>query len=391
MGTQRSNMFRYGSTLMMLISMANYCTANSPDTYVYFRMNNFDSQTPLSTQPVCMDKCDVSGLCSNGQTCAQLTKKYSCGKYYQEGQSYAGWCDMTCGVCTQQPKLVQPIPEAAVSTTEARRVSWNMSYQLFDSPRPVNVVRYDVLKSSTDLRLGTLSLTDGAAYIFTTSPLLVMRDVVTNKKYTIYSESVAWAAKGSCLELDLGRSTAAGNVSVIVVSSGETSLDTKAAGTCKAAVVKVASGMEGELHNNPVDYVANGTCSDALDGPGGANDYDDLDMPIGPLRAHYHTRGALYYTASGSSFYNDADGAGGIYPNSIQAGELRFVQVGVYYGPETMWDSAYVMSFHEPDPSARSTQNITTPTGFNPCSFACCDKLAVGATPMTCLAPKYDS
>jgi len=375
--------------LMMLISMANYCTADSPDTYVYFRMNNFDSQTPLSTQPVCMDKCDLSGLCSNGQTCAQLTKKYSCDKYYQEGQSYAGWCDQTCGVCTQQPELA--IPEAAVTSAapsvEARRVSWNMSYQLFDSPRPVNVVRYDVLKSSRDLNLGTLSLPEGAAYIFTTSPLLVMRDVVTNKKYTIYSESVAWAAKGSCLELDLGRSTTAGNVSVIVVSSGEASLDTKAAGTCKAAVMKVGSE---ELHNNPVDYTVNGSCSDTLAGPGGADDYDDLDAPIGPLRAHYHTRGALYYTSAGSSFYNDADGDS-IYPHSIQAGELRFVQVGVYYGPETMWDSAYVMSFHEPDPSARSTLNVTTPAGFNPCSFACCDKIAVGASPMTCVAPKYDA
>lgn len=60
-------------------------------------------------QVPCMDWCDISGQCSKGQTCAQLTEKYSCDKYYQEGQPYAGWCDKTCRVCAQLPKLVQPL------------------------------------------------------------------------------------------------------------------------------------------------------------------------------------------------------------------------------------------------------------------------------------------
>jgi len=273
-------------------------------------------------------------------------------------------------------------------------VDWDSTYALFDSPREVHVHRYDFFNSSSDLRLGgekaSLSLPNGAAYIFTTSSLVVLRDVVADKEYNIYSESVAWASKGSCLQLDVGRNTNGGNVSVVVVSSGAAEITETTQDSCVAATMRVGYS---ELHNNPIDYVANGTCSDPLAGPGGADDYDDLDSPIGPLRAHYHTRGALYYTASGSSFYNDAlqgGSDGEVVPYSIQAGEVRFVQEGVYYGPETMWDDAYVMSFHEPDPSARYTGNVTTPTGFNPCSFACCDDPSASATTMRCVAPGHD-
>ena len=59
--------------------------------------------------------------------------------------------------------------------------------------------------------------------------------------------------------------------------------------------------------------------------PGGAADYDDLDAPIGPLQAHYHTRGALYYTARGVSAYDRG-------VEGLTSGELRFVQTGFYYG-----------------------------------------------------------
>lgn len=370
-------------SLTLLLLATNASLADSPG-YIYFRSDNFDHSTPISTTPVCMDKCDISGLCSDKKTCAELTEKYSCSEYYAPGKSYAGWCDKTCGVCgkTEAPTVVKD--------PSARQVDWNSTYRLFDSPRDVRVTRYDFFDASTDLRLGGekafLSLPEGAAYIFTTSPLLVLRDVVNPhaikpREYSIYAESVAWAAKGSCLQLDVGRNVG-GNVSVVIVSSGMAELTTKDA-TCKTAIMKVGSD---ELHNNPVDYVANGTCDEPLAGPGGADDYDDLDAPIGPLRAHYHTRGALYYTAAGSSFYNDGDAV----PYSIQSGELRFVQQGVYYGPETMWDDAYVMSFHEPDPSARYTGNVTTPTGFNPCSFACCDDPGSSRGAVTCVAPGYD-
>ena len=73
-----------------------------------------------------------------------------------------------------------------------------------------------------------------------------------------------------------------------------------------------------------------------------------LDEPIGPLAAHYHTRGALYYILYGEATFNDA----GITDDTLAQGEMRFVNSGVYYGPEEMDRStSYVASVHEADPA----------------------------------------
>merc|ERR1712205_26502 len=70
-----------------------------PSSYFYYRSGNYDTQVETKTAPICQDRCDVSKLCSNQQTCAELTTKYSCSGYYAPGKAYAGWCDSTCGFC----------------------------------------------------------------------------------------------------------------------------------------------------------------------------------------------------------------------------------------------------------------------------------------------------
>lgn len=354
-----------GLWTLLILAFAGRCYADSPDSYLYFRHDNFDHQTPLHTEPVCVDKCDISGLCAN--TCSELIKQYPCDQYYTAGKPYAGWCDQTCHTCSK------------ASEPDARRVDWESSFKLFDSPQRVHVTRFDLFNSSTDVNLGTLSLPDGAGYIFTTSPLLLIHDIVSNKTSSIYSESVAWISSGSCVSLQLGRGSVEGNASVVVVSSGVARMGDSSS-SCTAGVSRI--GYD-QLHNNPVDYVPQGTCSDPLSGPGGASDYDDLDAPIGPLRAHYHTRGALYYNSKGTSNYDTG-------VQGLMAGELRFVQQGFFYGPETMSDDAYVMSFHEPDPSARSTNTSSPPSEFQPCAFACCDNPSDGAVTMKCIAPAHN-
>jgi hypothetical protein len=114
-----------------------------------------------------MDRCDVSGLCSSGATCATLTQTYSCAEYYAPGMAYAGWCDKTCGYAACASSAT------TTTTTSARVVQWNTPYRNFDSPKDVRVTRFDVFNAQEDLRLGgkhgVLSLPAGAAYIFTTA------------------------------------------------------------------------------------------------------------------------------------------------------------------------------------------------------------------------------
>ena len=107
------------------------------------------------------------------------------------------------------------------------------------------------------------------------------------------------------------------------------------------------------------------------------------DDPIQPLQAHYHSRGALYYTATGTSQY-DTDVTG------LEAGELRFVNEGYYYGPETMdpWPGTTVLSLHEPDADAIVTALVLVPD-YTPCAFACLDtpEQTAGKTTLRCVAP----
>ena len=78
-----------------------------------------------------------------------------------------------------------------------------------------------------------------------------------------------------------------------------------------------------------------------------------MDAPIGPLDAHYHTRGAMYYVLNGQGAkFVSLVVSGGVWPSPdslpipqndeaapndvAMPGELRFVAPGVYYGPEEL-------------------------------------------------------
>ena len=74
----------------------------------------------------------------------------------------------------------------------------------------------------------------------------------------------------------------------------------------------------------------------------------------------------------------------------LAAGELRFVQAGYYYGPETMTDDAKVESVHEPDPSAIATtpgRAADDDEAAATCAFACLDDpSSSGVEPLRCVA-----
>ena len=102
------------------------------------------------------------------------------------------------------------------------------------------------------------------------------------------SEDAVWLSQGSCVRLDVTvglRPLENGNITVLVVSSGK--IDTtmsendKSLDKCKESIMEIGYEF---LHNNPIDYVQSGKCSNPLAGPGGAADFDDLDAPIRPLQ-----------------------------------------------------------------------------------------------------------
>jgi hypothetical protein len=111
----------------------------------------------------------------------------------------------------------------------------------------------------------------------------------------------------------------------------------------------------------------------------GDTSYSNMDAPIGPLAAHYHTRGAMYYVLYGQGGkFNDE----GVENDVLMPGELRFVNTGVFYGPEELTkDTTFVASIHEVDPAS------LTPDGTaveQHCAFACFEELDEGEAPSTC-------
>jgi len=271
----------------------------------------------------------------------------------------------------------------SVQVRSARAVTWNRTFRNFDSEQDVYVTRFDVFHEAGEIphiRLGgangMLRLPEGPAYLFTGSGSLTIEDVANDHSRTMAtSEDPVYLSAGSCVTLDVTTENRmrqqSGNITVMVVSSGR--IDPTLQGhnsslsECKTSIVE--KGYE-DLHNNPIDYVSTGKCRNTLSGPGGAKDFDDLDAPIRPLQAHYHTRSAIYYVTRGACSFNDLG------QSPLTVGELRFVTAGHFYGPETMWGrDYYVLSLHESDPGARRTTPSNTPTGFEPCPFACLDKL----------------
>ena len=219
---------------------------------------------------------------------------------------------------------------STMTDVPARAVTWNYTFRIFDSLHDVHVWRYDIFSDGTPTTLGDPSesfLAFPNAYIFTSSPSVTLTDAVTGTNVSIEADSVAWINSGACVRVTADPtasfvSSANGNVSIMVVTAGAFNATTfsSPSSSCKA----LESLVGHELHDNVVEYVSNGTCQKPLAGPTDV-DYDNLDGQIGPLESHYHTRGSLYYNVEGSSTYDV-----GVSP--LQAGELRFVNEGYFYG-----------------------------------------------------------
>lgn len=264
---------------------------------------------------------------------------------------------------------------------------WDTTINIFDTVKDVKVQRVDIVGGeSATISLfsqdAPLQLTEGPVYIFHNSTKLVMNDN-TGKSYSAAkTDAVSWMSKGACLHFSVQLSSK-GEASLFFVTSGSVNWkpSQSSSQSCEAATVLVGAGLissggSGGAIYNQVKYTLtnSGSCRTPLEH--GSPGYSQTDQPIGPLDAHYHTRGALYYNQYGQSKYNDEAA-----PNdTIYGSELRFVNAEVHYGPEEMdqW-SSYVSSVHEPDPAAVS------PVSESPsveCPFACMN--SPGSTPSRC-------
>lgn len=245
---------------------------------------------------------------------------------------------------------------------------WETGFKIFDSPLDMKVQRLDIKGSGTATlyQEQLLQLGDGPAYIFSNASAVHFQDHTGKTTSMQYTDSIAWVSKASCLKLsvELGDD---GTGALIVVSSGAPSMSGSAEmGSCQAATILVGTPA---LSRNEVSYRISpeGSCKRGLNH--GSDGYSNLDMPIGPLRAHYHTRGALYYVLYGWAGYNDVD----VEDDFLLGGELRYVAPGVWYGPETMTANSYVASVHEVDPAAIVHGSSPSPVPNN-CAFACTEQ-----------------
>jgi len=263
--------------------------------------------------------------------------------------------------------------------------TWDTPINIFDTADDVKVQRIDVVGTSgASVSLYSdklpLHLSNGPMYIFHNSTKLVINDNAGKSYSASKSDAVSWMSKGSCLHFDVQLSSE-GEASLMLVTSGNVSWTGQATASqsCDAATVLVGAGtivgggsFGGWVYNEVAYTLTDSqTCNNPL--THGNNGYSQTDEPIGPLAAHYHTRGALYYNQYGTSKYNDEAA-----PNdTLYQGELRFVNAGVYYGPEEMdRDTCFVASVHEPDPAA---VNPVSESPTSECPFACMNTIGKGA------------
>lgn len=180
---------------------------------------------------------------------------------------------------------------------------------------------------------------------------------------------------------------ASGASMLFFVSSGRLDFDGSSSSSSEASSLLETLVGKTALADNSVAYSLSATCYNGATHFNTPN-YSNLDEPIGPLPAHYHTRGALYYVLYGSAKFNDA----GVANDVLKGGEIRFVNAGVFYGPEEMDESSsFVTSLHEPDPSkivkpsAQRQNAFGSPSTTTQCPFACF-RNASGAALARCLA-----
>lgn len=273
--------------------------------------------------------------------------------------------------------------------SSVRLNEWDTTINLFDTKKDVTVQRIDITGSpNATVELFSKSLplvlSEGPIYIFHNATQLQITDPVGKNYSAAKTDAVIWISKGSCVHMRIQLSSV-GEASLVAVTSGtvDWAASPHLSESCGQTTVLVGAGTRktGSTSNalkfppssgwiyNEVQYtLANPTsCTNPLQH--GQNGYSQTDEPIGPLAAHYHTRGALYYNQYGTSKYNDEAAP----HDTLYQGELRFVNTGVYYGPEEMDQlTTFVASVHEADPVA------VEPVGQGPsseCPFACMNTL----------------
>jgi len=266
---------------------------------------------------------------------------------------------------------------------------WESGFSLFDSTQAIKVQRLEVTGTpGSTVQLypepSHLSLAAGPMYFFSNATTLTVEDKTTGTSHSASDDDcVVWISQNSCVHLSVEIGTT-GVASLMAVTAQEHAWDASTASD-ECGALEILIGAEGLRDNNvPYELSPSDACESGAthrDTPG----YSNLDEPIGPLAAHYHTRGALYYVQYGSAKFNDAN----IEDDTIYGGELRFVNAAVWYGPEEMdRSSTFCASVHEADPfavlspSARAAMQAAKPAAQ--CPFAC---FGEDATPAVCKLP----
>jgi hypothetical protein len=266
---------------------------------------------------------------------------------------------------------------------------WESGFTMFDSTQAIKVQRLEVTGapgSSVQLypEPSHLSLAAGPMYFFSNATTLTVEDKTTGTSHSASADDcVVWISQSSCVHLTVEIGTT-GVASLMAVTALEHAWNASTAND-ECGALEILIGADDLRDNNvPYELTPADSCDDGAthrDTPG----YSNLDEPIGPLAAHYHTRGALYYVQYGSATFNDAN----IDDDTINGGEMRFVNAAVWYGPEEMdRSSTFCASVHEADPfavlspSARAAMKATKPAAQ--CPFAC---FGDDATPAVCKLP----
>lgn len=266
---------------------------------------------------------------------------------------------------------------------------WDSGFTMFDSTRAIKVQRIEVTgMPGSNVSLypepSHLSLAAGPMYFFSNSSSLTVEDKMTGTSHSASADDcVVWISQGSCVHLTVQIGTT-GVASLMAVTAQEHAWDPSTSNN-ECGAFEILIGADGLRDNNvPYELTPADSCETGAthkDTPG----YSNLDEPIGPLGAHYHTRGALYYVQYGSAKFNDAS----VEDDVVGGGELRFVNAAVWYGPEEMdRTSTFCASVHEADPfavilpSKRAVMKVAKPSVQ--CPFACFEN---DATPAVCKLP----
>ena len=271
--------------------------------------------------------------------------------------------------------------EAVASGARLRR--WRAQYGSVYTACNVSVSRLDLVDAagttvpSPDATRWFTIASDAYLVVGNVSVTLEALTATGTRRFTCASDAAAggcmyWVGAGTRLRASANRSA-----TLAMLTVGEASL----ANVTDERASDDAALIEDDLSCGPL-YTVAGSCSGmAVNGECPGALFDNLDADISPpFPQHYHPRGAFYYVVSGSMSFNDT-GREGLY---IDAGDMRFVNAAVYYGPEAGNSSTVFLSLHEPDPAAYGAwyRGGAEESGGSACDFVCTS--VPGDDPLTC-------